>query len=188
MRAITVRQPWAAAIVWWGKDVENRTRNIADSYRGLVAIHAGLVEDDSAYDDDMIRQALAEQDDSWTTQEQLETGVILGVVDLASVHHASDHGHPPCSSWGQRDAWHLILENPRPLDKPIPCRGQLGLWTPPPDVRQQIEADLARPTYGMCTGCGSVEVALAKVTGTRDLSAMGEAAAYPTGYGCEVCA
>lgn len=42
-------------------------------------------------------------------------------------------------------------------------------------------------TYGMCTACGSVEVALVKVTGTRDLSGIGEHHAYPTGYGCEVC-
>jgi hypothetical protein len=42
--------------------------------------------------------------------------------------------------------------------------------------------------YGMCTACGSVEVALCKVTGVRDLSGIGEHHAYPTGYGCEVCA
>lgn len=46
----------------------------------------------------------------------------------------------------------------------------------------------AEPTYGMCTACGAVEVALVKPSGTRDLSAIGEHAAYPTGYGCEGCA
>ncbi|WP_370246926.1 hypothetical protein [Nocardioides sp.] len=44
-----------------------------------------------------------------------------------------------------------------------------------------------RPVYGMCTACGSVEVALNKQTGTRDLSGIGESPEYPTGYGCEVC-
>lgn len=43
-------------------------------------------------------------------------------------------------------------------------------------------------TYGLCTHCGSVEVALNCVTGTRDLSDIGESDTYPTGYGCEVCA
>lgn len=42
MRALTVQQPWAWAIVYGGKDVENRTRNIAGAYRGPLAIHAGL--------------------------------------------------------------------------------------------------------------------------------------------------
>ena len=41
--------------------------------------------------------------------------------------------------------------------------------------------------YGLCTGCGAVEVALVKATGMRDLSGIGESATYPTGYGCEVC-
>jgi hypothetical protein len=42
-------------------------------------------------------------------------------------------------------------------------------------------------TYGMCLRCGAVEVRLNRATGTRDLSSIGEASAYPTGYGCEVC-
>lgn len=44
------------------------------------------------------------------------------------------------------------------------------------------------PVTGLCTACGAVEVRLVRVTGTRDLSGIGEHAAYPTGYGCEVCA
>lgn len=43
-------------------------------------------------------------------------------------------------------------------------------------------------TCGMCLACGSVEVALIRVTGTRDLSDIGEHPEYPFGYGCEVCA
>ena len=48
MKAITVRQPWAWAILHGGKDVENRTRNIAGSYRGPLVIHAGLALDKAA--------------------------------------------------------------------------------------------------------------------------------------------
>ena len=45
----------------------------------------------------------------------------------------------------------------------------------------------AEPVAGQCTACGSVEVALVRVAGVRDLSGIGESAEYPTGYGCEVC-
>ena len=45
----------------------------------------------------------------------------------------------------------------------------------------------AAPTFGMCTHCGAIEVALIEATGTRDFSSIGEAANYPTGYGCEAC-
>jgi hypothetical protein len=39
----------------------------------------------------------------------------------------------------------------------------------------------------MCLACGSVEVALDTVTGTRDLTNIGESPEYPVGHGCEVC-
>ena len=51
-----------------------------------------------------------------------------------------------------------------------------------------MSADEREPVYGMCTGCGSVEVRLIRPHGTRDLSYMGESPKYPVGYGCEVCA
>lgn len=41
---------------------------------------------------------------------------------------------------------------------------------------------------GFCTSCDSYEVALDTVTGTCDLSSMGESTEYPVGYGCELCA
>lgn len=52
------------------------------------------------------------------------------------------------------------------------------------DARYRIEY---RTVAGKCTACGSVEVLLDAVTGTTDLSSIGESATYPTGYGCQVC-
>lgn len=45
----------------------------------------------------------------------------------------------------------------------------------------------AGPTYGLCSACNSIEVALLEVTGIRDFSDIGESARYPVGYGCELC-
>lgn len=136
-----MRQPWASAIIWGGKSPENRTRNIAGGYRGPLAIHAGLVEDEAAYSDEMVRQMLGEYDDGWLSAERFgTTGAIIGVVDLVSVHHDSDHGPDRCSWWAQRGDWHLMVANPRPLPEPIPTRGQLGLWTPPAEVLEQLQA------------------------------------------------
>jgi hypothetical protein len=39
VRVVTIRQPWAWAIVYGGKDVENRRWRT--SYRGPLLIHAG---------------------------------------------------------------------------------------------------------------------------------------------------
>lgn len=140
MKALTVRQPWAWALVYAGKSPENRTRNIAGSYRGPLAIHAGLVEDEAAYDDEMIRQEFGHYDDGWLLAEQVGTlGAFVGVGDLVDVHPAHDR----CcgrSGWAEADAIHLRVTNPRPLADPIPCRGHLGLWTPPPAVLEQLQA------------------------------------------------
>jgi hypothetical protein len=146
VRALTVQQPWAWAIVHGGKDVENRTRNLAGSYRGPVAIHAGLREDLSALDDAVLLSALFPRGEiePLADPKPLATrGSILGVADLVAVHHDSDHGPgAPCSAWGQRAAWHLRFANARPLEVPIPAKGRLGLWTPDAELRALIELNL----------------------------------------------
>jgi hypothetical protein len=148
MKALTVQQPWAWAIVHGGKDVENRTRNLPGSYRGPVAIHAGKREDEDGYYDDMIREALGTVDDSWVLEERLARGVIVGIVNLVSVHHDHQHGTDRCSPWSQWGQWHLVLANPRPLAEPVPCRGALGLWTVPPGVDDQVRLQLPLDVTG----------------------------------------
>lgn len=158
MKAITVRQPWAWAIVHAGKDVENRTRNIAGSYRGPVIIHASK-SIGAAY----VTEALA-----WMSERRLLThevlerfgemlltpGSALGVVDVVGSHvsrmsfTAERYGKPVCfddhtpigslcSPWAQFDEIgiaHLALANPRPFPEPIPYRGALGLWEFPDEL------------------------------------------------------
>lgn len=158
MRAITVRQPWAWAIIHGGKNVENRSRNIAGSYRGPVAIHAGktyggATSRNSAWES--LSDALdAEGCPPWESASTDCRGVIIGVVDLVDAHLVKqsndgmsnvcfDNRTPIgsiCSPWAQNyvefptwRGYHLVLANPRPIT-PIPCRGRLGLWTLPDDI------------------------------------------------------
>lgn len=143
MRGITVRQPWAWAIVHGGKDVENRTRSLGP-YRGPVAIHAGLDDADEAPPSlwlqhaDHYRRTHPHRDPDVIHSER---GVIIGVVDLVDVHEAT----PPevewcgCSAWAERFyVHHLVLANPRPLARPIPWRGALGLWRVPDELEASI--------------------------------------------------
>lgn len=134
MRVLTVRQPWAWAIVHGGKDVENRSRNIAGSYRDQLAIHAGLTHEQGTVAGEVHREAHGTE-----IPTELKFGAVIGVVDLASVHHDSDHGRGcPCSEWAIAGDWHLMVANPRPLARPIPAKGKLGLWTPDSDLLAQI--------------------------------------------------
>lgn len=139
MKALTVQQPWAWAI-FHGKNIENRTQ--LWTYRGPLAIHAGMRESERGMSDRRIRYQTS------LTGEigPLHFGAIIGVVDLVDVH--PDAGC--CKPWGEsayvehggrerRQITHLVLENPRALAEPIGCRGALGLWTPPADITEQLE-------------------------------------------------
>ena len=160
MRAITIRQPWAWAVIHAGKTVENRIRNIAGAYRGLVAIHASKRDDLNAFtasdvlckavESHLPRRAsgIADMREPWL----LNHGMIIGVADLVGVHYVDGHSerwdaeaerNATCSPWAHHGPiWHMVFANPRPLDCPIPARGQLGLWTLPDDVEQAVRRQL----------------------------------------------
>jgi len=162
MRILTVRQPWAWAIIHGGKDVENRVRNIAGGYRGPVAIHAGLTLDESAFADADLHNAWlrAGGDNALGGWGKGKRGRIIGVVDLVDVHVADDclatlgvyQGHESepdkecCSVWANyshdRDIHHLVLANPRPLAEPIPYKGALGLRHLGDDMTARILAQI----------------------------------------------
>lgn len=142
MRALTVRQPWAWAIIHGGKDVENRTRNVAGGYRGPVAIHAGLTVDVASHEHPEIERATIDASyflDLDDDRDPYPLGAFIGVVDLVNAH-PSPPGSRCCTEWAEPGAHHLVLANPRPLPEPIPARGRLGLWTPDQDVVEQLQA------------------------------------------------
>ena len=139
IRALTVRQPWAWAIIHGGKDVENRTRNIAGAYRGPVAIHAGLAKFEQH---NMASHALRAAHGT-EVDARILYGAVIGVVDLVDVHipgltttRYDGHGGTTvemscdCGPWAMPDHHHLTLANPRPLPRPISAAGRLGLWIP----------------------------------------------------------
>lgn len=167
-RILTVRQPWAWAIIHGGKDVENRVRNIAGDYRGPVLIHAAIGKT-AEVDADQERMLLAADEDgrgviaAWLDGEPIAGGIILGVVDLVDVHTADDTDQtkhlrgewPTCSPWAERRGWHLVLKNPRALDEPIPYRGALGLRKTEFDVvGDYLAAPWGHPKGQVCTPMG----------------------------------
>lgn len=134
MRALTVRQPWAAAIAHGDKRIENRPKPIPPKHLGTtILIHAGAAEDENALPADMIRK--------WPRH----FSAIVAVATLASCHHAATPRC--CAPWGFPGAWHWVLEDVRPVPHPPrPVRGQLGLWTVGDDVLTAVQRqiDLAR--------------------------------------------
>jgi len=59
--------------------------------------------------------------------ENLPVGVILGAVTLADVVDDSS------SPWAIPGRQHWILADPQPWPRPVPAKGELGLWDWPRD-------------------------------------------------------
>lgn len=117
VRGLTVRQPWADAIAFHGKTIENRGRR--SNYRGLVLIHAGQTRDE-------VEGAPEDLPDA--------RGAVIATAQLAGCHICNGD----CSPWADPGEWHWELADVTALSEPVPFRGALGLWTPPPELVQQV--------------------------------------------------
>ncbi len=116
MVALSIRQPWAWAILHAGKDIENRTWKT--SVRGRVYIHASktVEKDDVAF----LRTK------GYQVPEGLPTGGIVGAVDITGwvTHSESEWFYGPIG---------FTLANPEAM--PFwPCRGLPGFFEPKGDA------------------------------------------------------
>jgi hypothetical protein len=153
MKALTVCQPYASLIVGWPnmdvadvKRVENRTW--PTSYRGPLLIHAGTST-----------KWLGTWDGP--TPQKMPMGVILGHVDLVGCQSIESLRRAPDSSpigWLKRHVhatgpYCYILRRPRRLLRPIPYRGQQGMF----DILDELL--LAGADWGrQCRVCGCTEL------------------------------
>lgn len=131
MIALSIKQPWAWAIIHAGKDIENR--DWSTQYRGRVLIHASKGVTRAEY-----------EESAWAigpgikcpSLKEIERGGIIGaativdcVTDSASRWFVGDYG--------------FVLADPKPCPF-VPCRGALGFWKVPADVASKLAADAQR--------------------------------------------
>lgn len=128
MKALSVKQPWAEAILSLGKDIENR--NWRTTLRETIAIHASLgiskgdVDAFSMFVSDILKTETISEIRDRFYDKTLPLGVIVGTVDI--VDCVEEHDSPWfCGPYG------FVLENPRRLVNPIEIRGSLGFWEVP---------------------------------------------------------
>lgn len=114
MKALSIRQPWAWAIIHAGKPVENRTWGTR--YRGPLYIHAS-----KCYDRD--GRAWIQSRLGLRVPPDLPRGGIVGMVELVDVVTAMD------SPWffGPKG---LVFARPQALPF-MRCGGKLGLFDAP---------------------------------------------------------
>jgi len=130
MKALTICQPWASAIMTGIKKVENRKWRT--NYTGPLAIHAGQSKEWYNWiEPDHPLCPLLRPLQPW---DKLPFGAILGVVELISADSIEDYNGDCPFAFGPY-CW--IIENPRQFKKPIPWRGRQVLWNVPDYVLER---------------------------------------------------
>ena len=117
--AISIKQPWAYAIMHLGKDVENRTWDLPRKFIGkTVLIHAGKKIDKAGLD----------YLDQFTVRGGLFTPKDISLGGIVGALTFSAHIIPgPRSSWAEPGLhwWRISSSRPLPF---FPCKGSLGFF------------------------------------------------------------
>jgi hypothetical protein len=141
VKAVTIQQPWAYCVARGAKPIENRFWST--SYRGQVAIHAGLGWSASGAADERVLRLLARHMNAEQRARhlllagelgaRLVFGAVLAVAELVDCHRADGC----CQPWGdpwlddERPVWHWVLRGARKLERPALAVGRQGLWDVP---------------------------------------------------------
>jgi len=122
MKAITIYQPYAYAIVAGLKRYETRPRRT--NIRGRVAVHAAKGGP---------RFVTAALDSALPESMKLDYGAVIGMVEIVDcvpveeVMHTLTEREQVLGDYSPgRFAW--VLQNPVMFDTPIPARGKQGWW------------------------------------------------------------
>jgi hypothetical protein len=132
-KGLSIAQPWASAIAFAGKDIENRSWR--SHYRGPLAIHAsGTVYRDHLdnYRCRVVRGGEKRLIIDWINRGRRRLGLELdGPNNIISSHIVAIAMFVDCvekssSPWFEGD-WGWVLKGVLPIE-PIPWTGALGLW------------------------------------------------------------
>ena len=130
LKAITIKQPWVHAILYEGKDIENRSWR--RDFRGWLVIHAAARA--AKVVDFPNGRCLPDL-------SRLPRAAICGVVRVLDVvGYSRSKWYITPSPGTVNYGW--VLAEPIALSHPIPCKGWLGLWELPVSLERQLRAQL----------------------------------------------
>ena len=129
LRCLSVRQPWAWAIVNGLKDIENRSWST--EYRGPIVIHAGTNR--------TVARRLLKNVDAALPTITLAYGALIGMVEVTDVLPLTAELESDSWAWGPF-CWRLA--SPRRFKDPIPAKGQLNLYTLGDDLSLRVQEAL----------------------------------------------
>jgi hypothetical protein len=123
--ALSLKQPWAWAILFAGKDVENRTWR--SRFRGRVILHASRTIDAAGVK--YLREA------GFPPPEELPMGAYVGEVVISDCRPVAC-----CASRWAFGPWCYTLQEASAYETPIVGPGRLGFYPVPPEVVRLINA------------------------------------------------
>ena len=136
MKALSIRAPWWWFILHGGKDIENRSW--PTTYRGPVLVHASKwwslrdVAEDTETAVRMNRAADGPRGASVSFRDMRDSGGnIVGRVEIIDCVTESR------SPWFFGE-YGFVLANPVAFDTPIPCKGMLGFFSVPDNVKERL--------------------------------------------------
>lgn len=166
MRAISLSQPWPWAILHLGKPLDNRSRKDGRMpaicrHRGPLLLHAAKSWDDSALAWMKERGLLPGDDEPGFPGLQTAGGIFARCV---AVGHIEPWECSTCGTWEPHRRVHctdcegtlndddsidlrwwmggyaLLFTDVEPTPF-VPCKGRLGLWTPPDNVLKRLDEE-----------------------------------------------
>lgn len=128
MRAVSLWQPWASAVVLGYKRIE--TRKWSTPFRGTLAIHAAKKRDSITTQ----MENVARGELGLVLPDPLPRGGVIGLVDLVDIREmdeeliaAQTELELALGDWREgRFAWYF--ENPRPIVPWLEVRGYQRMW------------------------------------------------------------
>jgi activating signal cointegrator 1 len=151
MKVLSLRQPWADAVLELGKTIENRLWQT--TYRGPIAIHVAKFKPPQSWfgsDNECafwnrMPEPMHNSQDFWNHERV--RGAIVAIAELESIHVAGQRADcgDDCRVWGEYDTgiWHWRLAGVRRVD-PIFLPGMQRLWTIDEETAARLRAS-ARP-------------------------------------------
>ncbi len=151
MKALTIKQPYASAIMLGHKQYETRTWHPGKTNE--FALHAGLGEGVTAQT--WLETLMPVSD--WPKLSELPHGAVLGIVTITDVYPVDeikediDEFEFHIGDWSNGYAWEIeVVEI---FDTPIPAKGQLGFWNwTSPKAKQQTKDYLQSLRDGKISG------------------------------------
>lgn len=149
MLALTIRQPFAAAIVHGHKLIENRTWKTR--YRGWIGIHAaGAVPTRKTLQEyaEIVGKAEAAKSRPLEVSSLVGFAYLLQCLDKSELREGAKlplrtlHAIEVCPFMSGPVLW--IMTDAFPLREPIPMKGQLGIYSVPANVLKKLPKSIEK--------------------------------------------